>query len=265
VCVAADATCLTTARGKHGQQIALSPVAVVQPISDQLAPLDPLGVIGPVFRTVSSTLPPIVIGTVPSTRSSISGAAIADAVVVQLRGIPVLAPVVEALIGPVRQVLAVTCGVAAEPPSPTPQPGGTVPGAPAPPAQPGGPAPGAPSAGVGTAPGQGPLAGVPLAPGQPAPGVQPGFGVPVPVIPPDGVAYNYGAPPPQIGYTGADLRAATDSQSVGSAQPVYGGQAGPVSRPVMLAVLMLTLVSTQLLRTWAVRRTEKLSGRHPVV
>jgi hypothetical protein len=38
-----------------------------------------------------------------------------------------------------------------------------------------------------------------------------------------------------------------------------------VSRPVMLAVLMLTLVSTQLLRTWAVRRTEKLSGRHPVV
>jgi hypothetical protein len=34
---------------------------------------------------------------------------------------------------------------------------------------------------------------------------------------------------------------------------------------VMLAVLMLTLVSTQLLRTWAVRRTEKLSGRHPVV
>jgi hypothetical protein len=30
-------------------------------------------------------------------------------------------------------------------------------------------------------------------------------------------------------------------------------------------VLMLALVSTQLLRTWAVRRTEKLSGRHPVV
>ena len=69
------------------------------------------------------------------------------------------------------------------------------------------------------------------------------------MIPPDGVAYNYGAPPPQIGYTGADLRAATGSQSVGSAQPVYGGQVGRVSRPVMLAVLMLTLVSTQLLRT----------------
>ena len=247
-------SCAVTVQGEPGQLISLKPAAVTPQILSVLAPLDPLKVLRPAFTGIWNTMPPITVGSVGATDGLISGSAIADAVLAKLRGISVLAPVIDVLAPQLKALLGSNCGIETKPGSPAPAPA---------------PAPGQPPA----APGQpAPAPGVTPAPGGSAGGIQQGQGVPGgalsaeypagpgqggvpgPGIPPDGVAYNYGpSAVPQIPDIAATTRG-LGGQSTGSAEALPAASTGGIGRPVLLAVLLITLVGTQLVRRWVLRR-----------
>jgi hypothetical protein len=240
-------SCVATVR--DGETLALDPDAVAQPIIDLLSPLDPLGVLVPGFREAWRAQPPILL---PGGSAVITGDAIADAVVERLRSLPVLAPVIDSLSGPLRVTLARTCAITVVPNPPAGQPPSSgsapPPTAPAQPAQPGAPAGGArfPDRGTMTV-----LPEYPLGAGYGGYGV-PGQGG----VPPDGVGFNYnnvGVP-----QAGADTLAMALARSPGTAEALpVENHPGSFTRPAVLATLVLTLVSTQLVRTWVLRRSEE--------
>lgn len=231
-------SCAATVEGQPGQQISLSPAAVGQPITDVLTKLDPLGVLVPPFQSTWNSLPPIPIGTGPG---AISGATIADAVVGRLRDLPLLAPVVDPLITPVRSALAAACGVLVRPVSPPPASGGAP--SPAAPGQPAGGAAAPPVQPTGQA-----------FPGQPAaPGVTP---LPLPEasgLPLDGIAFTYTGVP-EVDPVRMEPQVVNTALAPNRADGLTASKPRPAGLLILLAALVLSLVVTQLVRTWVLRR-----------
>jgi hypothetical protein len=242
--------CAASAQAESGQQIVLSPDAVIEPITKVLGPLDPLGALTPPFRDLWHAQPPIVLGSGPGV---IRGAAIADAVVGRLRQVPVLAPVIDAVIAPVRSVLTMTCGVLVQPiapPAGAPAPGPGSPGVPGSSPHPGAPAAGpAPALPAAAAPANGQAAGAPVPPFYNA------TGLPGPGLLSDGIAFDYGGVPQTLAVN-VDPRAVDASlASAGRADALAMRDPGPPRLPFLLATLVLTLVTAQFVRTWVLRRS----------
>jgi hypothetical protein len=284
-------TCLSSVQGAPGQQVALAPSAVLQPISDVLAPVDPLGVIVPAFRQAWLALPPIAIGAIPTTAGVIPGDAIAGAVVDQLRTVLVVGPVIDVLAPRVWLAVAQGCAVAVQPVGVLLAPAGGQPAPPPPSAPPGGSGgeqPGGGSSGgasgrpapapVGTAgaAGQRTGSGPPgVVPPEPAPERATGWaGAPGgsgPSVLPEGVMVYNSGPPPQPWAIPDGLIRPGDGLSVnptdmtGRAEPLAAAQRTQpaVNEVIVLATLMLAFVAAQLVRAWA-RRPVRV-GRHAAV
>jgi hypothetical protein len=237
--------CSSTVTGVPGQQVALAPASVAEPVVSALSGLDPLGLLTGAFRGVWATTAPIPVGTVPAGQAEIPGGLIADAVLARLGEIPVLAPVLTPLTSSLRTSLGSLCGILVR---------GRVPGAPgttAPtaPAGPGPAGPGAP-AGSGT-----PVAGrqwtIAAVPG-PAPGGGAVFGTPIPDgLPGTGFPSPAGPGVPQAG---GEAPVVVEAQrSLGSAEALPEPRRDDLSWPVLAAILLLAAVSAQLVRRWVLR------------
>ncbi|MEV4142583.1 hypothetical protein AB0J40_02890 [Amycolatopsis sp. NPDC049691] len=239
---ATAAGCSATVTGVPGEQVALAPASVTEPVVSALAGLDPLGVLTGTFRAIWAGTAPIPVGTVPVGQAEIPGTRIADAVVARLGELPVLAPVLGPLVATVRTSLASLCGILVR---------GRVPGAPpvespvnpVPAPAPGGaPDGGTPIAGrqwtVAAVPGSTPGGGAVF--GTPIPGQLPGSGFPAGAeVPPAG-----GQPPVVL-----DAR-----RSAGSAEALAAPPGDGLSWPVLAGILLLAAVSAQLVRRWGFRR-----------
>lgn len=250
-------SCAVTVQGEPGQLVSLKPAAVTPQIMAALAPLDPLNVLRPAFSGVWQALPPIALGSIGATDGLISGSAVGDAVLGDLRKISLLTPVIDALSPSVRALLGAHCGVTTKPATPAPAPASRPPAGPRPPAggtpaSPGAPAtPGAPAA-TGTTVTSPGVPGAVL--GSQFPGVAGQGGVPGPGIPPDRVAYDYGpAAVPQVPAVDARMQG-LGGQSTGSAEALPAASESGVSRSTLLAGLLLAFVGTQWFRRWALKR-----------
>jgi hypothetical protein len=275
-------SCATSVQGAPGTPVALSPGAVLQPVTDVVRAVPVLGPgLATQLQTPFAQLKPMPIGTVQVGTTTISGATIANVVVAELQKIPLLGPVLGAITGGVREKLTGLCGVVVtgvnqvaapvqdgtkaladasqqaaggvqtpKPPvgRPQPQPG-TQPGA-----QPG-VNPGTPATPQGTASNRDfPLYAlgtnfgrVPLFSYGSLPFAMPGLYSPSPGV-------RYGSQVPRAS-NGNGL--GTDQvQAAGraTALPRLGGPGG-VGLPVLLAVLLLACVTGALVRTWVLRRT----------
>ncbi|WP_410675296.1 hypothetical protein [Amycolatopsis sp. cmx-4-68] len=241
--------CSATVTGVPGEQVALAPASVTEPVVSALAGLDPLGVLTGTFRSIWATTAPIPVGTVPAGQAEIPGSRIADAVVTRLGELPVLGAVLTPLVATVRTTLAPLCGilVRGQVPVPgTPSPGSAPPAPvdPAPPGAPGvSPAGGTPIAGrqwtVAAVPGS--TSGGSAVFGTPIPGQLPGGGFPAPAGP--GV--------PEAG-SGAPV-VLDARRSAGSAEALPEGESDRLSWPVLAAILLLAAVGAQLARRWGRR------------
>lgn len=106
-----------------GAPIALAASAVTQPVVDLLTPIDPTGLLVPAFLGSWAKEPPI---SLPADR--LDGPGVADAVLGRLATVPVLAPVLASVTGPLRAQLARSCGITvaaqgkASPPEPASMP-----------------------------------------------------------------------------------------------------------------------------------------------
>lgn len=243
-------TCAATVHGEPGQPISLAPKAITRQLTAAIAPLDPLNVLRPPLTDLWNTLPPIPIGAVGQTAGVIPGAAIADEVITRLHEISLVAPLIDVLGPPLRSLLGLSCKVPTQPATPAPLPPGAQPPATSAP-QPANPsgttAPTDTSGSAATAPG---LPGADLAQIYPQ-----GFDRNlIPGIPPDGVAYDYGpGGVPQVGNP-ALAPTVLGSRATGTAQALPANTDDDLQRPVLLATLLVTLVGTQLIRTWVLRR-----------
>jgi hypothetical protein len=252
--------CRAIVQATPGQAISLNPAAVIRQLNALLAPLDPLNVLRPPFTQIWNGLGPIALGTAGQAEGTISGAVIGDAVVGKLREISLLAPVIDVLAPAVKSLLSTDCGVTTQPGEPAP------PGSPAP-APPGGPdGPGTPSPQPQrppNSPGAEGSGSSSYVPPEPAPGIAmlPAYppGIPGPGIPPDGVAYSYGSGGvPQAGIPAVDATT-LGSRSTGTAQALPARTTGIIGQPMLLATLLVTLVGTQLVRTWILRRARRIT------
>jgi hypothetical protein len=185
--------CSTTVQGTPGQPVALAPGAVLGVVTDAVRAVPILG--PPIAGTVGqafAALPPIPIGALPNGTSYITGGTIANAVVAQVKKIPLLGPLVLApVVSTVQSVLTQICGVtvigtnavaapvqdgAKAVADASQQATGAIPGAPG---APGGPSTGGPGAGNPQQPGGsggGGDTGMP-APNQPVGNGLPGLGL----------------------------------------------------------------------------------------
>jgi hypothetical protein len=105
-------SCATSVQGKPGQPVALAPAAVLGIVTDAVRAVPLLG--PPLAGSANqafAALPPIPIGVLPAGTGVISGAVIADAVVAQLKKIPLLGPVLGAVVTSVRSTLTSVCAV----------------------------------------------------------------------------------------------------------------------------------------------------------
>ena len=271
-------SCVAAVQGEAGQAVALDPASVTQPILDALAPLDPLNAIRPVFLDAWRKLPPIAIGSFPDPGSQalITGVVIANAVVGQLHGIPVLSPVLDVVVQRVWAVVSQACGVVVQgvamvgtglgtgqPPAPAP-PGGPTTAPPvatsAPPAAgssaaPSSPAAGSPSpsAAVGPANERTPWPGGPTIGGR-----QPGGAPQSGGIPPDHFSVSNGGPTAPFDLNDLQRQLAAE-QTAGHAESLPDAHAA-IGRGIILAALVLALVAAQLARRWALRTTPTPKG-----
>ncbi|WP_086840057.1 hypothetical protein [Amycolatopsis kentuckyensis] len=246
------AGCSATVTGVPGEQVALAPASVTEPVVSALAGLDPLGLLTGVFRSAWAGTAPIPVGTVPAGQAEIPGSRIADAVIARLGELPVLAPVLTPLVSTVRTSLSSLCGIVvrgqvpgAPPDSPRPAP--PAPGQSVPPGAAGGsPDGGTPIAGrqwtVAAVPGSTPDGGAVF--GTPIPGQLPGAGFPMPA----------GSGMPQA--AAGDAPVVTDARRVaGSAEALAAPPRGDqLSWPVLVAILLLAAVGAQLVRRWGGHR-----------
>ncbi|MBW4719389.1 hypothetical protein [Saccharothrix obliqua] len=283
--------CATTVEGTPGAPVSLSPAAVTGPVTELVRAVPLLGPpLAEPFRAAFTALPPIPIGAVPTGTRVITGGEIADQVVGQLAGLPLLGPVLDPVTRGVRDTLTRLCGVtvvgvnAAVAPvqdaskavaDATGQLTGQPPRVPEPEPEP------EPEPGPGTPPGGGrPGTAEPGRPGAPPPvggvgapdlplygsfGANAGrvplftygslpFAVPGGFTPSPGIRYGGNVPGyrPGYGLPGAD---ADGVRTAGRAQALPGdGRGGGVAAPVLLAVLLLSCVTGALVRTWVLRR-----------
>ena len=230
----------------EGSVVALSPLAVLDPVVSVLTPLDPLDVLVPAFERAWTATPPIAL---PAARPpAITGGQIADAVVGRLSTISAVGPVLDALTGPVRGLLSGTCRVTVTPAqAPRTDPPPAVP-PPAPPAAPTGapqvdlPQPAARPAGGGVPPGPSPYQGD-------GPGDAPAV-VPAPEVQDD---IQSTVPQGQL-----DTMALGRSRSAATVEALPArDQPRPWESPAILAALLIALVGIQLGRTWILRRTDE--------
>jgi hypothetical protein len=232
-------SCAGTVEGTPGQPVVLDPASVTEPIARALAALDPLGVLTPAFRGAWANTAPLPIGAIPDHPTEISGGRIADAVIARLGEIPLLGPVLQPLASAVRGTLASVCVLLLRAVRPTP------------PAQPNPPAlvPVTPGAGVGGTPGASTEYTTVGDPGAESPGIGAVFGSRLGDLAPGAALY----PMVTIGVPGAPgippLAVATTPRSAGSAEtlPANSDELSPV---VLVALLLLTVVSAQLVRRW---------------
>ncbi|QQQ76410.1 hypothetical protein IOD16_36270 [Saccharothrix sp. 6-C] len=105
-------SCATTVQGVPGTPVALSPVAVLDPIVQLIRAVPLLGPpLAEPFRQVFSVLPPIPIGAIPTGSGVITGGEIANKVNAELVKLPLLGPIVVTLANGVRTELTKLCGV----------------------------------------------------------------------------------------------------------------------------------------------------------
>ncbi|MGW4588222.1 hypothetical protein ACWEKJ_12945 [Amycolatopsis thermoflava] len=228
----------------EGDELALSPLAVLDPVVSVLTPLDPLNVLVPAFETAWRATPPIVLPAAGP--AGIAGDVIADAVLARLTGISVVGPVLDVLVGPVHGLLAGTCritAVPAEAPRVDPPPAPPPPSPPPPPtlAPPEFSLPAGGPAGGGAPPGPSPYQGDGPA-GPPA------------AAPAPGLHYDVQSTVPQAQF---DTVALGRSRAGTTAEAPPADDPRPWESPAILAALLIALVGIQLGRTWILRRTDE--------
>lgn len=285
-------SCQTTVQGTPGQPVALSPSAVLGVVTDAVRAVPVLGPpLAGAANKAFAALPPIPIGAIPTGTGYLTGGDIANAVVAELKKIPLLGPVLAVVVNSVRSTLASACVVlvsgtnavgapvqdgadavadASEQVTGRLLPGNTGPG-------PGAPGGQTPSPGTGGNPGQGglvpnqpPVGG--LAPGDWSlypPGLAGGLArspldlygsVPYATAgrfaPAPGVRYGGAVPgySPQFGIVGA-ADPSDEVQAAGRAEALEPPRGQRIELPVLLAVLALSMVTAALVRTWVLRRT----------
>lgn len=239
-------SCSAAVTGDPGQQVMLDPASVAEPIVGVLAGLDPLGLLTGPFRSAWNSAGPIPLGTVPQGQTEIPGSQVADAVVERLGQIPAVGPVLQPLVPAVRGLVSSLCGLLVRgerpPAPPSSKPSPVAPGNPA-----SSPSPSTSErsawrpvgADESSAPGRGAVFGERL-PGLFGSGAAVSLntaGVP-------GAAVDPGAQPPQS----ASL--VNPAVQTGEAHALPADQR-QLSQPILLAVLLLTVVSAQLVRRWA--------------
>ncbi|KJK47946.1 lipoprotein [Lentzea aerocolonigenes] len=274
-------SCATSVQGTPGTPVSLSPAAVTQPITDLIRAIPLLGppLVKP-FQDAFAQGKPIPIGAVQTGTTTISGATIANAVVAELRKLPLLGPIIGTLDQTVRSTLTSGCNVVvtgvnqvaapvqdgAKAVADASQQAVQLPGAPKPPGQQPQPQPGTQPGQPGVTPGtpgavpgapsnrdfslyslSGNFGRVPLFTYGSLPFAMPGLYSPSPGV-------RYGSQVPRAsngnGVDGDEVLAAGRA----TALPRLGGPGG-VGVPVLLAVLMLACVTGALVRTWVLRRT----------
>lgn len=106
-------SCAASVEGRPGQPVALAPAAVLRVVTDAVRAVP---ILGPPLAGAAgqafAALPPIPIGALPHGEGYITGGTIANAVVAQLKKIPLLGPVLAAVVKTVQSVLSAGCGVA---------------------------------------------------------------------------------------------------------------------------------------------------------
>jgi hypothetical protein len=104
--------CATSVQGTPGQPVSLAPAAVLGIVTDAVRAVPILG--PPLAASANqafAALPPIPIGALPTGTGFITGGAIANAVVAELKKIPLLGPVLAAVVTTVQGQLTQLCGV----------------------------------------------------------------------------------------------------------------------------------------------------------
>ncbi|HEX2133178.1 MAG TPA: hypothetical protein VHH15_16650 [Actinophytocola sp.] len=287
--------CSTSVEGEPGQPVSLAPKAVLGIVTDAVRAVPLLGPpLAGAANKAFAALPPIPIGTLPTGSGHISGATIADAVVAQLKKIPLLGPVLGAVVSSVRSTLSDVCRVAVTGVNAVAAPvqdgadavadtskeiterivpgGATGPG----PGDPGGETPG----GTPGNPGSNPGGGLPAPNQPPVGGLTPGgwslyppglwdlgrspldyygsvpFARPGLFAPSPGVRYGGAVPgySPQYGVLGAEGPVDDGVQAAGRAEALDAPRGQRIELPVLLAVLALSVVTAVLVRTWVLRR-----------
>jgi len=279
-------SCATSVQGAPGQPVSLQSSAVLGVVVDAVRAVPILGPpLAAGTQTAVQALPPIPIGVLPTGTGHITGATIANAVVVELGKLPLLGPVIVQVTQSVQGTLTSVCGVtvtgvntAAAPvqegakavadtsqqatgglvPGGAPLPGGT-PG-PVPGSGPGGAQSPPPPAGanqlvLGGANGGADLSRylwgrAPMTDYGSIPFATAGLFAPSPGARYGGTVSGYN---PQFGVLGAD---AQDGVRVaGNAEALRPNGGARVALPVLLAVFALSGVTAALVRTWVLRRT----------
>lgn len=259
--------CGAVVTGEAGSQVLLAPDAVTDQVAALLGPLDLLGVLAARFREEWQAQPPLPVGSVPSGEAVIPGDRVAESVVRRVGELPLLAPVLDALVSAVRDVLGRTCSLIVR-----------------------GERPGGPDGSDGAGGGNGidggddsgeavpaPAGSARGGPGsEPRPGVwdrDPGgappeysivddgarLGVPGLLVSPDGLTFDARTGrAPGFGILDAETESGreTPSRHAGTALALRTDDAD-IHVPVVVAVLVLTLVSTQLIRVWTIRGTRR--------
>ena len=289
-------SCAASVEGKPGQPVSLAPAAVLGVVTNAVRAVPVLGPpLAGAANQAFAALPPIPIGALPNGTGYITGGTIANAVVAQLKKIPLLGPVLAAVVKTVRSVLTQNCGV-------TVKGVNTV----SAPVQDGAEAvadasEGATAKVIESLPGGGPGDGGGSGTEKPAPGggAETGGGMPAPNQPPLGGLrgigldlyqpgmWDYGrwpmadysnipfaraglwAPSPGVRYGGSVPGYSPEFGIVGDTPPDDGvsvaGRAEAidppagqrVELPVLLAVLALSCVTAALVRTWVLRRVPR--------
>ncbi len=287
--------CSTSVQGTPGQPVSLAPAAVLGIVTDAVRAVPLLG--PPLAASANkafAALPPIPIGALPTGTGFITGGTIANAVVAQLNKIPLLGPVLGAVVNSVRGTLTQLCGVTVTGANAVAAPvqegvgavadaseeatGRVIPGGPGTP--PGGPGTEGPGPNNPGNPGNGGSTGGSPGPNQPPVGGLPGIGLDLyqPGL------WNFGRWPmadySNIPFAQAGMWAPSPGVRYGGGVPGYSPEFGilgdtptddgvsvagraevlspPVNQrvefPVLLAVLALSGVTAALVRTWVLRR-----------
>ena len=105
-------SCAASVEGRPGQPVSLAPAAVLKVVTDAVRAVPILGppIAGGVGQAFSK-LPPIPIGALPNGQGYITGGTIANAVVAQLKKIPLLGGILATVVQTVQGVLTASCGV----------------------------------------------------------------------------------------------------------------------------------------------------------
>lgn len=272
-------SCNTTVQGSPGQPVGLSQSAVVAPVTNVVRGIPLLGPAA--ADTVANTMNswgPMQLPAIPGAGSStVSGNAIADQVIQEINGIPVLGLALGLVDSGVRSSLSTLCSVTEKvlPPPPPPPPTNRPTTQPAPP-PPGGQPGGDPT----TTQNRGPSGGVPAGPGGSGlPGGDPGSGTVLPggsggfpgtslgTVP----SYDFTALPgaftaPNIDYSalpsvtdgpGGQPNGYADSPNnvAGQANLLNAASDQGIQLPIAVAVLALGAVTAALVRSFVLRRS----------